>query len=136
MKLSLRLSTATILLGVLFLGRGIAHESGQPGIPLNQLYPGPLGYANFGKIVSGHLTDDLKCDVALMDGSVPKVVASLEVFDNAFPVCPTANDIAVLSGALANPAKDCIVAVSPAGLQRFERDSANAVWNEIGRAHV
>ncbi|NOT31285.1 MAG: hypothetical protein HOP15_12635 [Planctomycetes bacterium] len=135
MKPSYRFSLTTILLGAVLVGRGLATETGQPGQPLSQIYPGPLGYANFGKIVSGEFTGDLKRDAVLMDGTRPVLVVAPETFESAITVRPiadpTANDIAVLGGALADPDKDCILTVSSAGLERYERDSAAGTWNVV-----
>ncbi len=125
----MRLPLAAVLLGVLLLGRGLANESGQAGgIPLEQLYPGPLGMAQFGKIVAGEFTGDLKLDAVVMDGQQPKLLVAPETFDSAILVCPSANDIAVLKGALSDPDKDCLLTVSTAGLVRYERLSASASW--------
>lgn len=131
MKTPLRLSLIAFLLGVLLHGRGLATEAGQPGQPLNQIYPGPLGYANFRKVVSGEFTGDLKRDAVLMDGTRPVLVVAPETFESAITVRSSANDIAVLGGALADPDKDCILTVSSTGLERYERDSAAGTWNVV-----
>lgn len=131
MKPTLRLLLGVLLLGVLLLGRGSANEFGQGGIPLEQLYPGPLGMADFGKIVAGEFTGDLKLDAVVMDGAQPKLLVAPETFDSALAVPTTANDIAVLRGALSDPDKDCLLTVGAAGLLRHERLSSSSSWASV-----
>lgn len=116
----------TLLFVALLAAPGRAAQTSQRGPPIDQLYPGPLGMADFGKIVSGEFTGDLKRDAVVMDGVRPKLLFAPETYDTAITVCPSANDIATLSGVL--PGKDLLLTVGIEGLRSFERDSANGQW--------
>lgn len=114
------------LLAVLVATDGAAQQGSQSDPPLDQIFPGALGMADFGKVVSGEFTGDLKRDAVVMDGLQPKLQVAPETFDTAISVGGLANDIAVYPGWMGGPER--ILAVGGLGLQRFERDSANETW--------
>src|SRR5262245_12357090 len=120
------LRSSALFLGATFVVLGLAEIAQTVGPPIDQVYPGPLGMANFGKIISGEFTGDLKRDAVVMDDSQPKLLVAPETYDTAIDVGGPANDIATLSGVL--PGKDCVLTVSAAGLLRYERNSANGTW--------
>ena len=97
-----------------------------PNPTVRQQFPGHLRDAVFGKTLAGEFTGDDSLDAVVMDGTVPKLLISPEIYDTAIPVqfegIPvTANDIAVLEGAGVN--KDLLLTVGTGGLQRWERMS-------------
>lgn len=125
-KSALVLPTTLVLLAATATTISWAHQGTRTGPPLNQLIPGPLAHANFGKIISGDFTGDLKRDAVLMDGSQPKLLVTPEVHASAIAMGGPANDIAVISGFV--PGRDSVLAVSSAGLLRYERNSPAPSW--------
>jgi hypothetical protein len=117
-----------ILLGCTLVPPLLAFQQGvQPGDALNQQYPGPLGLANFRKIVSGEFNGNLSRDAVVMNLDSPRLRLSAEYLDTSIGTGSPANDIAVLSGAVAG--KDLLVTVEAGGLKLYERTSATSSWN-------
>ena len=101
-----------------------------PPPPLNQSFPGPLGLADFGKIISGEFTGDLKRDAVVMNGSSAELLFAPECYDTAITVDGGPfNDIATLSGLL--PYQDYVLTVGYTGLVRHRRDSASSTWDSF-----
>lgn len=125
---TLVLTASALLVTATVVSFSLAGQTQQSGPPLNQLYPGPLGLANFRKIISGEFTGDWKLDAVVMNGSQPTLIVAPETFDTAIPVggAAPANDIATLPGVAG--AKDKILTVNAAGLRCYERNSANSTW--------
>lgn len=105
-----------------------AFEEGGQAPPLNQQFPGPLGMANFGKVVSGNFNGVGKLDAVVMDGNTPKLVIAPAVLDNATSVGTTANDIAMIPSNTGG-AKDSLLTVGADGLVRHTRNSTTGTWN-------
>jgi hypothetical protein len=98
--------------------------------PLNQLYPGPLGMANFGKVVSGNFNGLGRLDAVVMDGAMPKLVISPATHDNAVSVGMYANDIAMIPST-GGSAKDSLLTVGADGLVRHTRNSTTGDWTHF-----
>ena len=114
------------LLAVLIATAGTAQHGSSSGPPLDQLYPGALGMADFGKVVSGEFTGDLKRDAVVMDGFQPTLQVAPETFDTAISVGGAANDLAVYPGFAGGPER--ILTVGGLGLQRHARDPDDQSW--------
>ena len=128
MKSSIR--TGLLLLGCLLVSPIRAFEQGaqQSGPPLNQQFPGPEGLADFRKIVSGEFNGNKSLDAVVMDLDWPMYRSSEEYMDTWISTGNSANDIAVLSGAV--PGKDLLVTVEAGGLKLYERVTETSSWNE------
>jgi hypothetical protein len=107
-----------------------------PSPPLNQSFPGPLGLADFGKIISGEFTGDLKRDAVVMNGSSAELLFAPECYDTAITVDGGPfNDIATLSGLL--PYQDYDLTVGYTGLtppRRHGTPSRSGTTPRTGRA--
>ena len=98
---------------------------------MDQLYPGPLGTADFGKVIAGYFSGLLLPDAVVMNGTNPTLLVTPEAYrtrvhaknggvdivaDDFTSIWDTTNE------------KSLLVTVGPGGLLISERDDLNQTW--------
>ncbi|MFN0244460.1 MAG: hypothetical protein ACKVWV_16350 [Planctomycetota bacterium] len=120
MKPAVSLRALILLALVVPAGLSIAHQYVQ-GDAIDQINPGPLGMAEFGKIVAGEFNGDHVLDCFVEDDGEPKLVVWPESHKNAHGIGAYANDFDVFHNFVSG--KDALVTVDYYGLRLWVYDS-------------
>lgn len=127
MKPAVSLRAFILLALVVPAGLSIAHQY-QQGDAIDQINPGPLGMAQFGRIVSGEFNGDFVRDVYVMDAHEPKLVVWPESHKNAHSIGAIVSDMDVFPGVASG--KDGLLTVDSYGLRMWEYDVENDEFDE------